>query len=251
MTGPGDVRDHETAPRSRGGPRIALIHALQQSIAPARAAFQDVWPEARLFDLLDTSLSADLAHGGSLDGPMIQRFASLGDYASRTVGVGGRTAGILFTCSAFGGAIDQVKQRLYVPVLRPNEAAFEEALSFGSRLGLIVTFGPSLAALVEELQWMAEATGQEISIQARLAEGALAALESGEPLEHDRLVADAAASLEDVDAIILGQFSAARARSRVEATYPGPVLTTPTSAVQKLRRLITAAQQPDPQNESA
>ena len=42
-------------------PRIALIHALEESVLPARAAFDAEWPEAFCFDLLDASL----AHGSA------------------------------------------------------------------------------------------------------------------------------------------------------------------------------------------
>jgi hypothetical protein len=107
--------------------RVALIHALHESVLPARAAFADLWPEAFCFDLLDTSLAADLAYCG-LDETLMGRFELLADYAGKTTGHAGKTAGILFTCSAFGAAIDQLKERLTIPVLRPNEAAFEEAL---------------------------------------------------------------------------------------------------------------------------
>jgi hypothetical protein len=41
--------------------RVTLIHALKHSIAPIEAAFARLWPEARLMNLLDDSLSADLA----------------------------------------------------------------------------------------------------------------------------------------------------------------------------------------------
>ena len=40
--------------------RIALIHALEHSLAPIAASFARLWPEARLMNLLDDSLSADL-----------------------------------------------------------------------------------------------------------------------------------------------------------------------------------------------
>lgn len=99
--------------------RIALIHALEESIGPARMAFRELWPEAYCFDLLDTALAVDLAHNGILDGAMIKRFQGLAEYASSTTGVGGVAAGILFTCSAFGPAIDAVKAKSSIPVLRP------------------------------------------------------------------------------------------------------------------------------------
>ncbi|MBM3627833.1 MAG: arylsulfatase, partial [Alphaproteobacteria bacterium] len=47
------------------GPRIVLIHALRESVAPAMAAMAAGWQGATVANLLDDSLSADLAarHG--------------------------------------------------------------------------------------------------------------------------------------------------------------------------------------------
>lgn len=220
-------------------PRIALIHALEQSILPSRQAFAACWPQAHCFDLLDTSLSADLAYqGGRLDATMMRRFEVLADYARGTAGEGGTAAAILFTCSAFGPAIDAVKARLDVPVLRPNEAAFEDALSLGSRIGLVVTYGPSLSSLAGELEAMAVAAGRAVTVTGHLAAGALEALAAGDGELHDRLIAQGAARLEGVDAIVLGQFSAARACAAAQAACGVPVLTTPGAAVMRLRRLV-------------
>ncbi|MFL6840153.1 MAG: arylsulfatase, partial [Bradyrhizobium sp.] len=103
--------------------RIALIHALKHSIVPIEASFAKLWPEARLMNLLDDSLSADLARDGWLTEGMTERFLSLGRYAVRT----GADA-ILFTCSAFGPCIEAVaRAHVPMPVLKPNEAMIEQA----------------------------------------------------------------------------------------------------------------------------
>jgi len=52
------------------------------------------------------------------------------------------------------------------------------------------------------------------------------------------LLAQVAKSLPAVDAIVIGQFSAARAAPAVSAVRPEPVLTTPESAVAKLRGVL-------------
>ena len=62
--------------------RITLIHALKHSIVPIDAAFAKLWPEARLMNLLDDSLSADLARDGKLTDAMTERFLGLGRYAA-------------------------------------------------------------------------------------------------------------------------------------------------------------------------
>ena len=44
--------------------RVALIHALRHSPPPIEAAFRAEWPDAVTMNLLDDSLSADLAREG-------------------------------------------------------------------------------------------------------------------------------------------------------------------------------------------
>ena len=62
--------------------RIALIHALAHSVEPVNAALAAQWPEAARMNLLDDSLSADLARGGrGLDQAMHERFDRLARYA--------------------------------------------------------------------------------------------------------------------------------------------------------------------------
>ncbi|TIW10433.1 MAG: hypothetical protein E5V66_18125 [Mesorhizobium sp.] len=221
-------------------PRIALIHALEESVEPARAAFQQLWPQAYCFDLLDTSLAIDRAEAGKLDDLMVQRFLTLADYAAGSSGRGGATAGILFTCSAFGPAIDTVKAAVSIPVLRPNEAAFDLALDQGSTFLLVVTFAPSAASLEAELQSMAAARGKSISLRTVVVDGALDSLKAGDGATHDALAAEAIVGAGDCDVVILGQFSLARARGAIERCIKTPVVTTPHSAAEAMRKLITA-----------
>jgi Asp/Glu/hydantoin racemase len=221
-------------------PRIALIHALEESVLPIRDAFARLWPEARTADLLDASLSADLAAAGALDDAMVQRFLTLGRYAAGGTG-SHDTRAILFTCSAFGPAIEAVKADLPIPVMRPNEAAFTEALEMGERIALVVTFAPSLPALTRELQEMAQARGRDVQITPVLAEGALAALKAGDGAGHDEAVRRACAGLGPLDAIVLGQFSLARAARVLQPQAGCPVVTTPDSAVRALRRMVLNA----------
>src|ERR1700743_1928850 len=102
--------------------RIALVHALKHSLVPIAASFAKLWPEATLMNLLDDSLSADLACDGRLTPEMTDRFLTLGRYAVST----GANA-ILFTCSAFGPCIEAVARELApMPVLKPNEAMIEQ-----------------------------------------------------------------------------------------------------------------------------
>ncbi len=208
--------------------RIALIHALRHSVAPIEASFARLWPEANPVNLLDDSLSADLARAGALDEAMTQRFLALARYAA-----GCGAAGILFTCSAFGPCIAACKTALApLPVLTPNEAMIEAATAAagGGTIGLLASFAPTLASMPAEFGGAA--------LRPCLAPGALAALDAGDAAAHDALAATAARALADCAVIALAQFSLARAAEAVAAASGRPVLTTPDSAVLKLRRLL-------------
>src|SRR3954451_17683735 len=210
-------------------PRIALIHALKHSIAPIEAAFAMLWPEARLMNLLDDSLSADLARDGALSDSMTERFLALGDYAAAT-----GAHGILFTCSAFGPCIEAVATtHAPMPVLKPNEAMIEQAVTMGKRIGLLSTFAPTLVSMPPEFP-------ASVQVVPKLAEGALAALDRGDRVEHDRLIAEASRDLRDCDVIALAQFSIAATAPLVAEATGRPVVTTPDSAVRKLMKLLAA-----------
>jgi hypothetical protein len=119
--------------------RIALIDALKHSIEPVEDAFRRLWPDARTTNLMDDSLSADLAEQGTLDAAMTDRFLTLARYQQACA-----ADAILFTCSAFGPCIEACAADLSpMPVLKPNEAAIEEAVALaGPRgaMGLLSTF---------------------------------------------------------------------------------------------------------------
>jgi Asp/Glu/hydantoin racemase len=213
--------------------RVALIHALKHSIPAIEDAFARLWPEARLANLLDDSLSADLARDGALTPAMHLRFLTLARYAASC-----GADGILFTCSAFGPCIEACARDLApLPVLKPNEAMIEEALAFAGpkgRVALMATFAPMLASMPAEFA----AAAPNMTVVPCLAEGALAAMDRGDLDGHDRAAARAVENLPDVDVIALGQFSLARAGELVAKASGKTVLTTPDSAVQKLQHLL-------------
>ncbi len=205
--------------------RITLIHALRPSIDPIQEAFARLWPEAELRNVLDDSLSRDLALAGRLDESMIQRFLALGRYA-----VSAGTDGILFSCSAFGPAIDAVARDLApLPVRKPNQAMIEQAVRLGGRIAIVSSFQPTLDSIPTEFP-----AGTELLPV--FVKGAMAALSAGDGAAHDRLVVEACKRV-PCDVIALTQFSIARSARVVEEATGKPVLTTPDAAVEDLKSL--------------
>ena len=205
---------------------MALIHALAQSIAPVNEEMARTWPECERMNLLDDSLSADLARSPTgLDATMTERFVRLADYAARA-----DAQGLLFSCSAFGPCIEEVARRFEgIPVLKPNEAMIAEAVRMERRVGLVATFVPTLASMPREFP-------STVDLRLLLAEGALEALHAGDGARHDKLVVMAAQRLaaQGCAVIALAQFSMARAAAAIARDVGLPVLSPVASAVRAM-----------------
>ena len=206
---------------------------MRVAIDPVEQAFERLWPEAVRMNLLDDRLSGDLSHAGSLTSEISKRIGDLADYA-----VGAGADGVLYTCSAFGPAIEAVQQRLSCPVLKPNEAMFAEAARSGGSIGLLASFRPSLAPMQAEFEAMAQGTC--ISLISACAPAAMSALNSGDGTAHDELLAEAASALMECDTILLAQFSTARAKAAVQRATGKAVLTSPDSAVMAMKARLGA-----------
>lgn len=214
-------------------PRIALIHATPVSMDPIHAAFASGWPEAQTVNILDDSLAEDRAESAGLTEQMFERFETLSRYAFDA----GANA-ILFTCSAFGPAIERAALRLSIPVLKPNEAMFEAAMSRGLQIGMLTTFAPSVAPMQVEFDQAASQRNPKPRLTTIVVEHAMRALRDGDVATHNRLLAEKAGDLAGCDAVMLAQFSTSRAAKEVQARVRVPVLTAPDAAVLKLRRLV-------------
>lgn len=221
-------------------PRIFLIHATPLAVAPVTQAFERLWPTARLANLLDDTLTADLAAAGNLNDAITERMLTLARYAR-----GAGADGLLFTCSSFGAAIEAAAAVLDVPTLKPNEAMYEEALAMcrafatPARAGLLTTFAQASAPMEAEFIEMARLGGAIVPLDCACAQGAMTLLQNGDATGHDAAIAAAAGRLPEVAVLMLGQFSMARALPTVQGATGKPVLTSPESAVRKLQRVLS------------
>lgn len=216
-------------------PLIYLIHATPLSITPITAAFTRLWPEARLANLLEDSLSRDLVDAGELTPVMSQRFLKLATYAAES----GADA-ILFTCSAFGDAIDLCKRSLSIPILKPNEAMIEEAVLRNQKISILSTFPLAITSMTEEFQSFARQQGVEIDLSAHVCPEAFDELRKGNADRHDQLIMDMARTVTNSELLCFAQFSMTSAAQQTSQASGLPVLTTPDSAILKLRRLLEA-----------
>lgn len=217
-------------------PRIGLVHALFESMAPIEAEFGESWPEAETLHLYDQSLYADFNKTRTLTPEIFRRVESLLRHSEST---GARA--ILFTGSLFGDPVETAREKMNVPVLMAYEAMIEEAFASAKqpRLGLLATVASTVDMMTVDIKRYSDKHGIAYTLDARHVVGAIDALLGGDRGQHDRLVAEAAANLVDCDALMLGQFSMAPVIKQIDAAPGRRVLSSPGCAVAKMRTLIS------------
>ena len=221
--------------------RIALIHATPLAIEPVNASFKKLWPEASLQNILDDSLSRDHAAAGHLTADMVERFIVLAQYAKRA-----GCQGILFTCSAFGEAIEAAAAAVAMPTLKPNEAMFEDALRAALKanqndaevlhIGLVATFAASIVSMSEEFNALAASLERQVQLHSLFVPNAMDALAQGHAEEHHRLIAEGVQTMPSCDVIMLAQFSMAAAQTLAQTKTNTTILTRPECAVLALQK---------------
>jgi hypothetical protein len=122
--------------------------------------------------------------------------------------------------------------------LKPNEALYEQLVAKSGTVSLLATFQPSLPSMVAEIAAYAKENGTQVTVRPHLVEGALAALQNNDPDEHNRLIAELASKQTGCDTIALAQFSMAPAKALAASRTSTTVLSTPDSAVAKLKAML-------------
>jgi Asp/Glu/hydantoin racemase len=217
------------------GPLVAVINATPASVLPAKAALAQGFPEASVWNLLDDRLISDADAAGGLTPALSGRMLSLIEYV-----IGGGADAVLLSCSMYGPVLDAARRDHDLPMLSSDEALFDEVAR--RSLGAVLLLGPLPPAVedsVNRLRHVLTSSASETRIIGQVAKGAIEATARGDINELVGILQRAASSsVDDVDAVVLGNFSLAPARAALESELSIPVLSAPELAAARLRRSL-------------
>ena len=215
--------------------KLVLVHTVPPLIGTFTALGAELLPDVQQLHVLDEVILERVRQRGRLDPQDAERLRAHVVSAEEI----GATA-VLVTCSTISPCVDEVRPRVGIPVIKIDEAMVARAVDSGTRIGLVATNPATIEPSSQLLRVRAAQLGKPIEVHARLAEGAFAAVLSGDGATHDRLVRDAVLDLApSVDVIVLAQASMAR----VLATLPEhersvPILSSPHMALDQVRQAI-------------
>jgi hypothetical protein len=209
--------------------RLGIIHTVSQ-LAPTFAELAgELLPGVGTVVIADELLLKRTVRDGAVDDVTRDRLrghvAALADFGVDAV---------LVTCSSVGGLVDDIAPDAAVPVVRVDRAMAELAVTVGGRVGVLATLSTTLDPTTELVEAAAREAGRDVTVVARLCEGAFAALSRGDGARHDALIADELDRLAaEVDVVVLAQASMAR----IAAARPAGgtrVLSSPRLAMERL-----------------
>lgn len=201
--------------------KIAVIDATRVSLAPVDSTVAAMYPELEVIHLMDEGMSMLAKEEGRISGANLSRMVSLINRAE-SLGV----QGILLSCTIFSPYIELLRSFADIPIVAADVAMFEKAATDYSKIGVVITFQPTVKSVSAVLEKCRE-KGMEFNAEIRVAEGAFSALAGGNEDEHNRLVSECARSLsETCDAVVLAQMSHMRVIPLL-SDLKVPVLTSP------------------------
>ena len=219
-------------------PRIGVISPMALVVPDIEDGFRELWPQAQVGHTIDDMIYFDYIGRDRIYTPEIHaRVTSLVDQNAK-----GNPAAMLFTGSVFGAPIEEIRPRYKMPLLTAFDGLVEAAFKAGSRFGIITTSPWSRDDLMRDLSRYAKAHGKTFTARSEVREDARKVILAEKNREkHDLMLAETAKGMEDVDALLLGQFSLSLAYHKI-AKVPGrQVLTTTRTAIEKLKQVVGAA----------
>ena len=217
---------------------MALIHATPAAIPPAIAAFGELFPQARLWHLMDDRLAGDADAAGGMVPALRRRMLSLLEHA-----IDGGADGVLLTCSMYGPMTEIAAQLWDRPVVASDQAMHDRlAAERPARVAVLGSMESAVADAERRLRLSLEHDSPETEIVGVMCPGAADAALVGDHRALLRSLLRVAEPLRgQVDAFALGQYSVTGPRAELEAALEAPVLSPPHLAAEELGRRLRPA----------
>ncbi|GAA2856672.1 hypothetical protein GCM10010517_14960 [Streptosporangium fragile] len=216
--------------------RVAVVNATPASIRPASDGLAEGFPEASPWHLLDDRLVTEADAVGGMTPALTRRMLALIDYAVR----GGADA-VLLSCSMYGPAAELARRLHDVPVTGSDEAMFAEVARH--RPGGVLVLGSLDSAAADSARRLKK-VAHGVEVRAVAAPGAAAAATAQDwPDLTDALARAAQPLLEEVQLVLLGQYSISPVHAELAARLGLPVLSPPLAAATALREALTSSRE--------
>jgi Asp/Glu/hydantoin racemase len=215
--------------------QIAFIHTSPAAIAPLAQFYGEAAPELEVTNLLDDGVLRFFRLRDERAAE--ERLVELIKIARRAYGA----EAALVTCSAVSGEMrERLRGAFDFPVLKIDDPMARRAVMAGGRIGVAVTFPPTVETTSKLLREAATEASRNVEIITEVAPEAYQALLAGDHRKHDELLRALINRLseQNVDAIVLAQVSMARVFPQLSARLKARTLTSLHTSLEAVRQAL-------------
>lgn len=214
---------------------VAFIHTSPAAIAPLMEFYGAAAPEIEITNLLDDGIMRMFKSHQSVEAQ--RRLTEM--IASAHQSHGAELA--MLTCSAVPRTmLEQLTGTADLPILKIDVPMARVAVRSGTKIGVVVTFPPTLEPTRRLLAEAAAEADVEIEIVQEVSAEAYRALLNGDFIKHDDLLLAAVGRLDKagVDAVVLAQVSMARILPQLKGRSRAPVLSSLDTSLTAIREIL-------------
>lgn len=214
--------------------KVAILHTTPVTVEPLKKLVEKKIPGCKVHNFVDDTILPQLIES---NGEVKQVSHRLLQYAAFAEEIGADI--ILNACSSVGELVEEMKQKVSIPVVRIDEAMAEKAVQSGSKIGVTATLFTTLSPTKKLLEQTAAERNKDVSIYENLVDEAYKRLTAGDQQGHDEVLAESLSSFADeVDIVVLAQASMARVVSRLPEHKQDKFLSSPESGVERLQETL-------------
>lgn len=189
--------------------KLCTLHTTDKFVSlmsePFTRPFLLQHPHLTHMDIADSSLIEDTKKADGVTAAVTRRMLLYMQAALEA-----KADGILVTCTSVNSATKYLRPLLPIPVMSIEEAAAEEAVMAGSRIGILSSLATSAEPVKQTIVEIADQRNVSLEVKMQVADGAFEALMSQDRALHDQLIQQTLADLiETVDVVIFAQISMA------------------------------------------
>ena len=214
---------------------VAFIHTSPAAIGPLMQFYSEAAPELQITNLLDDGLLRLLA---AKDTPRAEcRLAEMVGAAREVYAA----EVAMITCSSVSREMaGRLSGAAGMPILKIDYPMARQAAEAGGRIGVAVTFPPTLETTSALLREAAAEAGADIEIRPEIMPEAYDALLAGDHRKHDDLLLAGVRRLDErgVKVIVLAQVSMARILPLLGDGISAPVLSSLTTSLRAVREAL-------------
>ena len=218
--------------------KIAFVHTSPAAIAPLMQFYGGAAPDLEITNLLDDGLLRLLAAK-----QRAQAEQRLGEMIAAARGAYGAELAMVTCSSVSREMVERLGRTIDIPLLKIDYPMARRAVATGSRIGVAVTFPPTLETTSALLNEAAAEANRAVEIVPEIVQAAYDALLAGDAATHDELLLAGVRRLDErnVDVIVLAQVSMARLLPQLEGRLRVPVLSSLNTSLMAIREALEAA----------